>query len=363
MRLLNVSSIPVLYCAGVRVLTTFKGSFREFLMPFLIGSIISVIVTLGLCVWCPAFAAEDPLPSWNEGGSKKRIFEFVQATTTPGSPEYVPDEERIATFDQDGTILVEQPFYVQGTFAMDRVLALSGVHPEWKSRQPYAAIIKGDPQAQDLLSKYNIEKVIATTPSGMSVEAFDTVVKDWLASARHPRFNRPYPELVYQPMRELMQYLRDSGFKTYIVTGGPPEFVRVLGAQAYGVLPQQVIGSPCQTKFVYAKDGKPALVRCPVVLWSNDRDGKVMAINLVIGRRPVAAFGNSNGDRQMLEWTQAGGGARLMMLVQHDDPVREYAYGADSKVGNFGEELLKEAKSQSWNLISMKNDWKRIFAW
>ncbi|MGP0065820.1 MAG: HAD family hydrolase [Isosphaeraceae bacterium] len=304
----------------------------------------------------------DPLPSWNDGPAKKAILEFVRATTDRSSPNYVPPGQRIATFDQDGTLWVEHPIYTQVMFAFDRVKALAARHPEWKDQEPFKAILSGDRAAMAKFTIQDFTRVIAATHAGMTVDEFRAIVKDWLATARHPRFHRPYTELVFQPMREAMQYLRASGYKTYIVSGGGQEFVRAYAEAVYGVPPEQVIGSAGKTKFTDDQDGKPMLVKLPEVLLVDDHAGKPEAINLVIGRRPNAAFGNSDGDRQMLEWTQAGDGARLMMLVHHDDAGREYAYGPKSPVGTFSDALMAEAKQRGWTVISMKDDWNRVFA-
>jgi phosphoserine phosphatase len=315
-----------------------------------------------LIAFALAHAQTDPLPSWNDGPAKKAIVEFVQATTTQGGPKFVPPEARIATFDNDGTLWVEQPIYTQVTFAIDRVVAMAPKHPEWKDQQPFKAILTRDREAMARFTLQDIEKIVAVTHSGMSVEAFAGIVKEWVAAAKHPRFKRPYTELVYQPMLEVMKYLRENGYRTYIVTGGGQEFVRVLAEAVYGVPPEQVIGTAGQTRYGYGKDGKPMLLKLPKVLLVDDKAGKPEAINLIIGRRPVAAFGNSSGDQQMLEWTQAGDGNRLMLLVHHDDATREYAYGAASKIGTFPDALMAEAKKRDWIVVSMKNDWRRIFA-
>ena len=255
---------------------------------------------------------------------------------------------------------------MQAAFALDRVRALAPKHPEWSQREPFKAVIAGDREAMAKFSEGDWEIIVAATHTGMSTESFIGILKRWLATARHPRFKRPYTELVYEPMLEVMDYLRTNGFKTYIVTGGGQEFVRVYSQRVYGVPPEQVVGSSVLTKYEY-RDRKPALMREPKVFFIDDHAGKPIGINLFIGKRPFAAFGNSTGDQQMLEWTQAGKGARLMILVLHDDPEREYAYGPasglpDSKVGTFSDSLMAEAKKSGWVVISTKNDWKRIFA-
>ena len=310
--------------------------------------------------------AADALPSWNDGPAKQEILDFVRDTTDKTSAKYVKPEERIATFDQDGTLWVEHPLYTQAVFALDRVRELAPKHPEWKNKEPFKAVIAGDREAIAKFTEQDWERIVAATHAGMSTEAFLEIVKQWLATAKHPRFKRPYTELVYQPMIEVMDYLRANGFKTYIVTGGGQEFVRAYSQRLYGIPPEQVVGSSILTKYEY-KDGKPVLMRDPKVFFIDDHAGKAIGINLFIGKRPYAAFGNSGGDREMLEWTQAGDGAPLMMLVLHDDAKREYAHGPagglpDTKVGTFTQALMDEAKQRGWVIISMKNDWKRIFA-
>lgn len=309
-----------------------------------------------------AALADAPLPSWNAGPTKQAILDFVRKATDKDASTFVPPDERIATFDNDGTLWVEQPIYTQVQFAIDRVVALANEHPEWKDQQPFQAILSGDQEALAKFTIQDFEKVVALTHSGMTIEEFQTIVKEWLATAEHPRFHRKYTELIYQPMLELMQYLRDNGFKTYIVTGGGQDFVRAFAATVYGVPPEQVIGSAGKTKYEIV-DGKSVLIKLPEVFLIDDKTGKPEGINFVIGRRPVAAFGNSTGDQQMLEYAQGGPGARLMMLVHHDDAKREYAYGADSTIGTFPDALMAEAKERGWSVISMKNDWKRVFAW
>jgi phosphoglycolate phosphatase-like HAD superfamily hydrolase len=305
----------------------------------------------------------DPLPSWNEGAAKKAIADFVKAATDQTGPKFVPPEERIAAFDNDGTLWVEQPLYPQITFAIERVAEMAPQHPEWKEQEPFKAVLVHDREAIAGFNIQDFEKIIAATHSRITVTAFHDEVKDWLAAARHPRFQRPYTELVYRPMLEVLQYLRANGFKTYIVTGGGQDFVRVFADRIYGIPPEQVVGSAGRVKFEYAKDGKPELVKLPEVMLIDDKAGKPEGINLMIGRRPHAAFGNSAGDQQMLEYTQAGDKARLMVLVHHDDADREYAYGPDSKVGRFPKELMVQAKDRGWIVISMKKDWKVIFPW
>ena len=320
---------------------------------FLATVFVAALITSGA-----AFAqtpAPDPLPSWNDGTAKQTITEFVRATSG------MPPEQRIAVFDNDGTLWVEQPLYTQIKFAIDRVKALAPQHPKWKTEEPFKSILSGDRAAMAKFTLQDFEKVVAVTHSGMTVEEFEQIVKDWLATAKDARYHRPYTELVYQPMLEALAYLRQNGFKTYIVTGGGQEFVRAFAETVYGVPREQVIGSAGQTKFGYDKDGKAILTKLPKVLLIDDKAGKPEAINFIIGRQPVAAFGNSDGDRQMLEWTEAGSGRRLLVLVHHDDAEREYAYGAESKVGTFSDALTAEAKKKGWLVVSVKNDWKRVF--
>jgi len=322
-----------------------------------------MLATLALAL---SAQAADPLLSWNNGPAKQAIIEFVRETTDKANPKYVRPEDRIATFDQDGTTWVSHPIYTQAMFALDRVGVLARQHPEWKNQEPFKAVIAGDREAMAKFTEQDWERIVAATHTGMSTEAFLEIVKQWLAMAKHPRFKRPYTELVYQPMIEVMDYLRANGFKTYIVTGGGQEFVRVYSKRVYGIPPEQVVGSSILTKYEY-RDGKPVLMREPKVFFVDDHAGKAIGINLFIGKRPYVAFGNSGGDREMLEWTTAGEGARLAMLVLHDDAEREYAYGPagglpDTKVGTFSQALMDEAKKSGWIVISMKNDWKRVLA-
>jgi hypothetical protein len=323
----------------------------------------TVMVALALMALSVGLAyAAEPLPSWNEGPAKQAIVKFVQATTTQGSQNFVPPAERIATFDNDGTLWAEQPMYFQLLFALDRVKGLAPQHPEWKDKEPFASLLKGDVKGALAGGERAMLEIVMTTHAGMTTEEFEQIVKDWIATARHPRFKRPYTECVYKPMLELLAYLRANDFKTFIVSGGGIEFMRPWTEKVYGIPPEQVVGSSIKTKYEM-RDGKPVLVRLPEINFIDDKTGKPVGINSHIGRRPVAAFGNSDGDQQMLEWTQAGGGARLMMLVHHDDAKREWAYGAKSKIGTFSNALMAEAKKNGWKVVSMKNDWKRIFTW
>jgi phosphoglycolate phosphatase-like HAD superfamily hydrolase len=308
-----------------------------------------------------------PLPSWNDAPAKQAILDFVRSTTVQGSPKFVAPEERIAVFDQDGTLWVEHPMYSQVMYCLDRVPAVVAKKPELKNVEPFKTVLSGNREAMAKFKMRDLEKILAATLTGMTVDDFQVEVKAWLATARDLRWKRPYTELVYQPMLEVLGYMRDNGYKTYIVTGGGQDFVRVYSEQVYGIPPEQVVGSAGGTKFGYAKDGKPFLTKEPKLLLNDDHAGKPEGIHLMIGRQPHAAFGNSVGDREMLEYTAAGAGARLKMLVLHDDAAREYAYGPatglpDSKIGIFTQALYDEAKAKGWNVISMKSDWKRIFA-
>jgi phosphoglycolate phosphatase-like HAD superfamily hydrolase len=311
--------------------------------------------------------SSDALPSWNGGPAKQAIIDFVRVTTDQGSPKFVPSEQRIATFDQDGTLWVEHPMYSQVIYCLDRVPAVVAEKPELKKVEPFRTVLSGNREAMAKFTMKDLETILAATLTGMSVDEFDVEVKKWLETAKDPRWKRPYTELVYQPMLEVLHYLRDNGYKTYIVTGGGQDFVRVYSERVYGIPPEQVVGSAGGTKFGYERDGTPFLTKEPKLLLNDDHAGKPEGIHLMIGRRPYAAFGNSSGDQQMLEYTGSGDGVRLMMLVLHDDATREYAYGPaqglpDTKVGTFTPALYDEAKKKSWTVISMKNDWKRIFA-
>jgi hypothetical protein len=304
-------------------------------------------------------AAADPLPSWNEGDAKRSVVDFVQRVTAAGGADFVPVAERIAVFDNDGTLWAEQPMYAQLAFALDRVKALAPAHPEWKQKQPFKAVLAGDLKTVAAGGEHALLELVMATHAGMTTEAFARVATDWLATAKHPRFNRPYTELVYQPMLELLIYLRANGFKTYIVSGGGIEFMRPWTEKVYGIPPEQVIGSSIKTRFEL-RDGKPVLVRLPEINFIDDKAGKPVGIQMHIGRRPIAAFGNSDGDLQMLQWTTAGPGARLGLIVRHTDADREYAYDRQSSIGRL-DQALDEAKTQGWIVVDMKQDWKRVF--
>ena len=301
----------------------------------------------------------DPLPSWNDGATKKSITDFVARTTTPGSMEFVPTAERIATFDNDGTLWCEHPMYFQVAFAMDRVKTLAPKHPEWKDKEPFKALLDGDMKAFAASGEKGLMQVMAATHAGMTTDEFSKTAADWFASARHPRFKRPYTSLVYQPMLELLAYLRASGFKTFIVSGGGIEFMRPWTEKTYGIPPEQVVGSSGVVKYEL-RDGKPVLIKEPKVEFIDDGPGKPVGINRFIGRRPVFTFGNSDGDQQMLEYTAGGDGLRFMGLVHHTDAVREYAYDRQSHIGKL-DKAWDEAKAKNWVVVSMKSDWKKIF--
>lgn len=308
-----------------------------------------------------AFAQSDPLPSWNDGPAKTSIADFVARVTTQGSPDFVPVPERIATFDNDGTLWSEQPFYFQFAFAVDRVKAMAPQHPEWATKQPFKALLDKDMKALEASGKKGLLDIIAVTHTGMTTDEFTKEVLDWTASARHPRFNRPYTELAYQPMLELMAYLRAKDFKTFIVSGGGMEFMRPWVEKVYGIPPEQVVGSSGVVKFQTGPDGKPVLMKLAKIEFVDDGPGKPVGINRFVGRRPIFAFGNSDGDLQMLQWTTAGEGARFAGIVHHTDAEREYAYDRQSKIGKL-DKALDEATAKGWTVVDMKKDWKKVFA-
>jgi phosphoglycolate phosphatase-like HAD superfamily hydrolase len=308
----------------------------------------------------PGFAQADALPSWNDGPAKRSILDFIARTTTPGGPDWVPVPERIACFDNDGTLWTEQPIYVQIAFAVDRVKALAPQHPEWRTLEPFRSVLADDRAALAALGEKGFIEIIAATHTGLTTEAFAKAVVDWLATARHPRFKRPYTDLVYQPMLELLALLRAQQFKTFIVSGGGIEFMRPWTERIYGIPPEQVVGSSGVTRYRLRPDGSPELVKEAKVMFIDDGPGKPEGINQFIGRRPVFAFGNSDGDQQMLEWTAAGSGARFMGLVHHTDAVREYAYDRPSAVGQL-DKAWNEALRRHWTIVDMKTDWKVIY--
>jgi hypothetical protein len=303
--------------------------------------------------------AADPLPSWNEGAAKSAIVDFVTAVTAEGGADFVPADARIATFDNDGTLWIEQPLYIQFAFALDRVKALAPQHPEWATTQPFKAVLDNDLSALLASGQKGLVEIMMASHAGNTTDEFAAIVTEWIGKARHPKFKRPYTELVYQPMLELIAFLRVNGFKTFIVSGGGIEFMRPWSQTIYGVPPEQVIGSSIKTKFDM-RNGSPVLVRLPEIDFIDDKDGKPVAIQKFIGRRPIAAFGNSDGDLQMLQWTTAGSGRRLGVIVHHDDSEREYAYDRQSKIGQLNT-ALDDASAQKWVVVSMKSDWSRIF--
>jgi phosphoglycolate phosphatase-like HAD superfamily hydrolase len=324
----------------------------------LIASVVAIfIAALGFATR-PA-VAQDPLPSWNDTGAKRAIIAFVGKVTKQGSPDFVPPNQRIATFDNDGTLWAEQPLYFQFEFAIDRIKLLSASHPEWKTQEPFASLLEGDIQRALARGEQDVMDAIAATHAGMSTESFERIAREWIRTKRDARFKRTYISLVYQPMVELLNYLRANGFKTFIVTGGGIEFVRAFAEEAYGIPPDQVVGSSGRLKYQMRGD-VPELLKLPAVDFINDKDGKVVGIQKFIGRRPIAAFGNSDGDQQMLEWTAAGSGPRLAVLIHHTDAAREWAYDRDSRVGGL-DTALDMAVAKKWTVVSMKDDWNAIF--
>jgi phosphoglycolate phosphatase-like HAD superfamily hydrolase len=325
-----------------------KSRYIKLLITLLIGFFLDT-----------ALADTDPLPSWNEGPAKQSILSFVAAVTNQSSPDYVPPAERIATFDNDGTLWTERPVYFQMLFAIDRVKALAPEHPEWRTTQPFKAVLENDMEALADSGEKGLLELVMATHAGNTTQEFAQIVTKWLAAARHPRFKRPYTELVFQPMLEVLEYLRANAFKTFIVSGGGIEFMRPWVQAVYGIPPEQVVGSSIKAKFEM-RDGKPVLVRLPEINFIDDKAGKPVGINQHIGRRPIAAFGNSDGDLQMLQWTAAGKGKRLMLLVHHTDELREYAYDRKSHIGRL-DKALDEAKKRGWTVVDMKSDWKIIY--
>jgi phosphoglycolate phosphatase-like HAD superfamily hydrolase len=321
------------------------------------------LALISIVARCSLSAAQDPLPSWNDGPVKSSITKFVDKVTTEGGPDFVRPAERIATFDNDGTLWCEQPMYFQMMFAFDRIKALAPDHPEWKDQEPFKAVLTNDLQAFGATGQKGLLEVIATTHAGMTVEKFHAIVRKWMHTARHPRFDRPYDQLTYQPMHELLVYLRSKGFKTFIVSGGGVEFMRPWAPKAYGIPPQQIVGSSGVVKFKM-RDGTPVLLKEAKVEFIDDGPGKPVGINRFIGRRPVMAFGNSDGDLEMLQWTTEGEPDRKLpgfaLIVHHTDAVREYAYDRDSKVGRL-DKAWDEGIKKGWTIVDMKNDWKQIF--
>ena len=324
------------------------------LKRFSFAAVVAVVFLAGTRVY-----AADPLPSWNGGAAKTSIVEFVAKVTKQGAPDFVPPSERIAVFDNDGTLWAEQPMYFQLAFALDRVKALAPQHPEWKDKQPFKGVLENDLKSVLAGGEHALLELVMATHAGMTTEEFTQIVKQWITTAKHPKTSRLYTEMVYQPMLELLAYLRANGFKTFIVSGGGVEFMRPWTEKVYGIPPEQVIGSSIKTK-LEVRDGKPVLVRLPELNFIDDKAGKPVGINQHIGRRPIAAFGNSDGDLEMLQWTAAGNGPRFCLYVHHDDAKREWAYDRKSSVGKL-DQGLDEAKRHGWTVVSMKDDWNRIF--
>jgi len=319
----------------------------------------SLVAVALLTLTVAAARAADPLPSWYEGAAKKSIVEFVGNVTRQGSPDFVPQPERIAVFDNDGTLWSEHPMYFQLAFALDRVKALAPKHPEWKTKQPFKAALEGDMKTLAASGEKGLLELVMVTHAGNTPDEFQKIVRDWLATARHPRFKRHYNELVYQPMLELLAYLRANGFKIFIVSGGGVEFMRAWVEGVYGIPPEQVIGSSIKTKYE-VRNGVPAIIRLPQVNFIDDKEGKPVGINQHVGRRPIAAFGNSDGDFQMLEWVTSGSGTRFGLLVHHDDAKREYAYDRKTPFGRLARGL-DEGPKRGWTIVSMKDDWRTIY--
>jgi len=323
---------------------------------------LGILCCVVLATCRPSAAGQDALPSWVDGPAKHAIVAFVNRVTRKGSPQFVPPDERIATFDNDGTLWSEQPIYFQLAFALDRVKALAPRHPEWKTGQPFKAVLEGDSTRLAVMGEKALGELVAATHAGMTTEEFSRVVTEWVATSRHPRFHRPYTDLVYQPMLEVLAYLRANGFRTYIVSGGGIEFMRPWTEKVYGIPPEQVVGSSGITRYqLLDPGGRPVLIKEAKVEFVDDGPGKPVAINRFIGRRPILAFGNSDGDQQMLEWTAAGPGARFVGLVHHTDAAREWAYDRQSRVGKL-DKALDEAGAKGWVMVDMKKDWKVVYA-
>jgi len=328
-----------------------KNTFLLSVLVMAVGVMLTIL---------PAGAQTDPLPSWNEGAPKKAIVAFVEKVTRQGSPDFVPVPERIATFDNDGTLWCEKPLPVQLYFMLDRVKALAPQHPEWKDQEPFASLLKGDLKGALAGGDRALLEIVAATHAGMTTVEFEKIVKDWIATAKHPKYQQPYTACVYQPMIELLVYLRANGFKTFIVSGGGIEFMRAWAERVYGIPPEQVVGSSVTTQFEL-RDGQPVLVRLPELNFNDDKGGKPVGILQHIGRRPVAAFGNSDGDLQMLQYTAGGSGPRFCLYVHHTDAKREYAYDRSDSLARL-DKGLDEAAAKGWTIVSMKADWARIFA-
>ena len=317
------------------------------------------LALIALWATAPAAAAE-PLPSWRDGPARQSIVDFVERVTKLGSPDFVEPADRVATFDNDGTLWPEQPMYFQLAFALERVRELAPAHPEWKDQEPFASLLAGDVKGAMAGGEHAILEIVMATHAGMTTAEFEAIVREWIATAKHPRTGRLYTEMVYRPMLELLEYLRDNGFRTFIVSGGGIEFMRPWVEEVYGIPPEQVVGSSIETRFEL-RDGEPVLVRLAEIDFLNDKAGKPVAINKHIGRRPLAAFGNSDGDLQMLQWTTAGAGPRFALYVHHTDAEREWAYDRESSIGRF-DKGLDEARAKGWTVVDMKQDWKVVYA-
>jgi len=333
-------------------------------LNLLVPSIVALAAVAGACAPRDEVApapevVADPLPSWNEGTAKQSILDFVARVSDSASPDFVPAAERIATFDNDGTLWSEKPVYFQLLFAIDRVKAMAAEHPEWKDKQPFKGVLEGDLAAVAATGEHGLLELVMASHAGMTTAQFEEIVEEWLATARHPELDRPYTELVYQPMLEVLAYLRSNGFKTFITSGGGIEFMRPWVEEVYGIPPEQVVGSSIVVEY-QVRDGEPVLMRLPEIDFIDDKEGKPVGIHKFIGRRPIAGFGNSDGDFQMLEWTTAGEGARLGVLIHHTDAEREWAYDRDSHVGRL-DRGLDEAPERGWLVVDMKTDWTTVF--
>jgi hypothetical protein len=344
--------LVAIWCLPAGAMKRLSRGVRRFALPLVLAALAATGIAHA--------QAPDPLPSWNEGASKARILAFVQAVTDKSGKDFVAPDDRVATFDNDGTLWCEQPIYVQFAFMLDQLKAAAPKHPEWKDNPAFKALVAHDRQALAKLGHKPILELLAVANSGMSVATYDKSIRGWLDTARHPRFKRPYTDLVYKPMQEVLAYLRANGFKTYIVSGGSIEFMRPWAEKAYSVPPDQVIGTVTQVRFELRKNGEAVLVRTPKIDFIDDGPGKPVGIYRGIGQRPLAAFGNSDGDLQMLQFTAAGSGPRLMLIVRHDDAEREYAYDRKSPIGRL-DKALDAANANGWTVVSMKNDWKKIF--
>lgn len=328
-------------------------------MNVLRHAIVLTLLLAAVFAGPPPSRADDPLPSWNNGAARQSILRFIDRITREDSPDFVPPSERIAVFDNDGTLWAEQPMYFQFLFVLDRIKALAPRHPEWRTQEPFASLLRGNVKSVLAGGERALGQLLMATHAGMTSEEFEKVVRDWITTAKHPKMGRLYTEMVYQPMIELLSCLRANGFETFIVSGGGIEFMRPWSERVYGIPPGQVVGSSIKTKFEL-RDGRPVLVRLPEINFVDDGPGKPVGIQTHIGRRPIAAFGNSDGDLQMLQWTAGGSGARFCLYVHHTDPVREWAYDRTSGIGRL-DKGLDEARMRGWTVVDMKVDWKRVF--